>query len=660
MKKVLIALCLSLVLVFAVSSFAMASDYANRDLGEMWEVDETLYTWKVNATLGGQTNLPAVNLGATGGNASITNVNDQLIAALTSTTFVKPNNLICAFTDGGGFPEITFTEYVSGNLIVNEMPYQGSHRTNSLNPTTLKANVTTDSAAGGTALATGYKTAYGYMAIDVKKNEIPTLAEVLREKFGKIIGIVTTDWSYDATPAAFGGAHCERNDSAKGKQMGTFAPDLWIGVGTNDYSPTQYVSAEDDVYLAKNWAEAEANYNHNKLWVDLPQITDTTGFSAENMNQSCCIYNYFDYATIKSSGNATISMMTAFSLTWLQAKSEANNNVGFFMMFENTGTDMAGHAQEVEWGVIEYRATDEMVAICLKFACENPDTLVVFTADHETGGMKLKNGWESDLSKVKYTSSSHSNQDVPVFALGYEEYAKLFANEKLFNCQVGKLMAYVMGVEDFGMPADEWPEYDIAPVIAGEWGKTEATEEKVTYIEGKVLGIAAKAETSEIKFTLNNMNTGAHAMLTLAVKVPAGATNIVITDENGNVLREQALDGASNYFADQGCYFFSLKAVADLTKVTVKVTGTFAKADEVLVDYVTVGANINTMDNYDVTTVETDAYASVHDVAETVEIPAEDKTDDKAELPEFVIPLAVGAVAIIAIVVVMVVVLKKK
>ena len=66
------------------------------------------------------------------------------------------------------------------------------------------------------------------------------------------------------------------------------------------------------------------------------------------------------------------------------------------------------------------------------------------------------------------------------------------------------------------------------------------------------------------------------------------------------------------------------------------------------------------MDNYDVTTVETDAYASVHDVAETVEIPAEDKTDDKAELPEFVLPLAVGAVAIIAIVVVMVVVLKKK
>lgn len=670
MKKLLIALSLSLILVLAFSSLAMAEtkeEYANLELGEMWEVDESLYTWKVNAALGGQTNLPAVVLGATGGNKNVTNVNDALIAALTTTTFVKPNNLILAFSDGFGPNAITLVEEYVGDLIMNELPYAGTHKTNSLNEKTLKANVTTDSAAGGTALATGYKTVYGYIGLDAKKNDIPCISEVLREKFGKIIGVVTTDWSYDATPAAFGGGHSVRGESRTGETMGQFRPDLWIGVGTGDYNPMSYVEEGEDVYMAKNWAEAEANYDHDKLWVDLPQIKDTTGFSQENLNQDCCIYDYFDYDTIKKSGNATISMMTAFSLKWLQDRSEECNNVGFFLMFENTGTDMAGHANELEWYIVETRATDEMTAICLKFACENPDTLVVMTADHETGGLTLRSGWETDASKAKFTSSGHSKQDVPVYALGYEEYAKLFNNEKMLNSQVGKLLAYTMGItEDYGASVEEYgEEYGIDTILDGTFGQQEETTPAVDdtkYIDGKVLGVMAKDAATEIKFTLPNMTTAAHAMLTVAVKVPTGAAHIVITDDAGNKLLDQDLNGELNYFAEQECYFFSLKAVADLTKITISVTGTFEKGAEVLVDYVTVGGSINGMDDFAVSTLlDNSGYASVHDAAEAGKLPADegDTTEDKED-NGLLIPILVGAGAIVVIAVVVIIVLKPK
>lgn len=679
MKKALFAIFLCFVMVFAASSLALAAksdDYANIELGEMWDVDESLYTWKVNAELGGQNNLPAVVLGATGGNTGVTNHSEELVKALTSTTFVKPNNLILAFSDGFGPNAITLVEEYVDDLIMNEMPYAGTSKTNCLNDKTLKDNVTTDSAAGGTALATGYKTAYSYIGLDVHGNPIPSITEVLREKFGKIIGVVTTDWAYDATPATFGGGHSVRGEARTGETMGQFRPDLWIGVGVDDYSPMNYVEEGEDVYLANNWAEAEANYDHDKLWVNLPQIKDTTGFSKENMNNDCCIYNYFNYDTIKNSGNATISMMTAFSLKWLQDRSTENDNSGFFLMFENTGTDMAGHANELDWYVVETRATDEMVAICLKFACENPDTLVVMTADHETGGVLLRKGWEDDASKIKFSSSGHSKQDVPVYALGYEEYAKLFANQKMLNAQVGKLLAYTMGItENYGMPVDEYGEkYSIEEILAGTYGKEETTTapaDDTKYLDGKVLGVMAKDAATEIKFTLPNMTTAAHAMMTVAVKAPAGATHLTITDNTdaANKLVDQDLNGENNYLADQGVYFFSIKAQADMDKITLTFTGNFAKGDEVLVDYITVGPTINTMDNFDAATVENcSGFASVHDVSEAGKLPAEGNTgtgsenNDKSGKNDIILPIVVcvGAVILIAAFVVIILSVGKK
>ncbi len=595
-----------------------AGSWAGVDAGEFWNPDPTPYTWKVNATLGGAANLPAVVLGATGGDKNITNVNDELIKALTSTTFVKPNNLIFSFSDGYGFSEITLAEHYNDNLIVNDMPYAGSSKTASLNVSTGRDNVTTDSAAGGTALSTGYKTIYGYENLDKDLNPIPCISEVLREKFNKIIGVVTIGWAYDATPADFGGAHAQRGDSGTiAQQMLSFAPDLFIGEAMTDYQSTfnslkNNELKDQDIGWCTSWSKAETATN-DKLFVNLS--------SSEGHE----VYYSSTYADLKAVDNPTISMVTAFSLRWLQAKSEANNNVGFFMMFENGQTDAAGHANNHDDMIGEANATDEMVALCLKFACENPDTLVVFSDDHETGGLVLRDGWENDITKAKFTTSGHSRQNVPVFACGYEEFAKLFNYENMYNAQVGKLMAYTMGIEEFGAPEADYPLWgSIASILDGTFDDKQETTEGPAPVDenakflGTLLNVKFDPAKTTQKIVLSGLTVANHDMMTLAYSLPAGATNIAIYGGDGATMAkilEAACDGEKNFVKDVGHYYATFKAVEDFTQLVIEVTGTFKEGDAMVLDNLVIAtAPVITFDDYDLSKVSADGKVTLTDV----------------------------------------------
>ena len=643
--------------------------WAGVDAGQFWNPDATAYTWKVNATLGGATNLPAVVLGATGGNTNITNVNDELIAALTTTTFVKPNNLIFAFSDGYGPQEIKLAESYYDNLIVNELPYYGLSKTNSLNESTGKDNVTTDSAAGGTALATGFKTIYGYESIDKNKNPIPCISEVLREKFGKIIGVVTIGWAYDATPADFGGAHAERGDSGTiAKQMLSFAPDLFIGEALTDYQSTyntlkKDVLADQDIGFCTSWSKAIGATN-DKLFINL---SSSEGYE---------VYYSTTYDKLQKVDNPTISMVTAFSLTWLQAKSEANNNVGFFMMFENGQTDAAGHDNSHDDMIGEVNATDEMVAICLKFACENPDTIVVFSSDHETGGLTLREGWETDLKKAKFTTTGHSRQDVPIYSIGYTEYAQLFGY-KMYNAQLGKLLAYVMGIDpsEYGAQADEYPLWSsIQSFIDGTAEKVEdkvedKTEDttipdvdEVAKFTETTLKVELDPALTTQKITLSGLTVANHDMMTLAYSVPAGATKIAIYGGDGATMAkilEANCDLSTNYVESLGHYFATFKAVEDFTQLVIEITGTFAEGDFVQMDNLVIAtAPVITFDDYDLTTVSGGNAVLLDAEGNVIKTTEADKSEPKKN-NDLILPIAVGAGAVVIIAVVVVVVLKK-
>ena len=93
-----------------------------------------------------------------------------------------------------------------------------------------------------------------------------------------------------------------------------------------------------------------------------------------------------------------------------------------FAMIENTCTDGWGHSgnsdTKVQGQMNEVQCFDEGVAIAVKYVLEHPDTLLVVSADHETGGYTLRTGWEEDFTLIKSTTTGHSSQNVPLYAFG--------------------------------------------------------------------------------------------------------------------------------------------------------------------------------------------------------------------------------------------------
>ncbi len=571
--------------------------------GALPTYDTSMYTWTVNTDKGGATNLPAVNLAATGRYQDVTNLNDDLIAALTTTTFVDANNMIFFISDGFGVNDTIMTEFFAGNVIMNDMPYIGKSATNSYGKGTSMSWITTDSAAGGTALSTGFKTHYGSEALDVNGDPIPQITELLREQKGKIIGVATTGWAYDATPAVYGGAHTYRGDDYNqtiATQMMTFAPDLFIGQGVKDYTSI-YNSLKGTVLAGQNigwftdWSKISGGYD--KVWINL--TADVR------------------YSDSFKTTHPTISQMMAYSLTWLQAKSHASSDAGFFLMFENGMTDDAGHNNSFVQKIGETRASSEAMAVALKFACENPDTIVIHTADHETGGLVLKQGWQEDPSLIKFTTSGHSSQNVDVFAIG--KNTDVFDGVTMYNCQVGKVAAYLMGIT---MGSTD-PEYSIDGIMAGHAVEIDDPTEEKDSFEDKYLQIYAVKAATEISWSFPDRSLAAHANCTFDVKVPDGAQSLsvigVSADGAETEIRSYTLDGVVNYVSAYNYYAMHFKPDAGFDFVKFAVSGAFAEGDAVFMDNFVVDTDSQQFEDFDMMSlsVPADQIARVSDTAGT-------------------------------------------
>ena len=119
------------------------------------------------------------------------------------------------------------------------------------------------------------------------------------------------------------------------------------------------------------------------------------------------------------SGKKYPSWPEMVAYTIYQLDKEANDaGTGFFCIIENTCTDGWGHAQKPIEMMNEVQCFDEGVAIAVKYVLEHPDTLLVISSDHETGGITLREGWEDDVSLMKSTTGGHSSQNVPLYAFG--------------------------------------------------------------------------------------------------------------------------------------------------------------------------------------------------------------------------------------------------
>lgn len=303
----------------------------------------------------------------------------------------KVKNVILLIGDGMGLAEVVATERVNGALTMFNMKHMG------ISETTSADAFTTDSAAGGSALATGKKNNNRHISAAPDGTPYPTLTDYFSEQ-GKTVGVVSLGNAADATPAAFY-AHNTERDSADAITADLLKSPIRLlaGSGINEFT-----NRHDGKDLIKELAGKGFRFARN-----IDDINASEGKVIcidEEMGAGANVDN-LDY----------LARTTRESIKKLQ---EGNKN-GFFLMVEGAKIDYAGHSQYFPGCILETLSFDKAIAEALKFADSNGETLVIVTADHETGGLNIVDGI-NETHKVygHYLTNDHTAITVPVFAYG--------------------------------------------------------------------------------------------------------------------------------------------------------------------------------------------------------------------------------------------------
>lgn len=304
----------------------------------------------------------------------------------------KPvKNIILMIGDGMGLAHICSGMYANqGELTITNLKTCGFVRTQSAN------KFTTDSAASGTAYATGQKTNNSALGVDVNNQPIENLPEKLA-KDGYVSGIVTTDNLDGATPAAFFAHQPERGMSKEiwgdlSKSKLTF-----FSAGSYEQFKEQSGSTRkeiEQVFTIMNEPDAKTIQNAKRLGY-LPAKSKT--------------------ASVNSNRGDFLPSTTQMAIDYLSSKSTN----GFFLMVEGARIDKSAHDNDYSAVVREVLDFDKAVEAAIRFAEKDGNTLVIISADHETGALALRDGniKEGNI-KALFVSKGHSPIMVPLFAYG--------------------------------------------------------------------------------------------------------------------------------------------------------------------------------------------------------------------------------------------------
>jgi alkaline phosphatase len=308
-------------------------------------------------------------------------------------------NVIFMIGDGMGLAHVAGTIISQGYepLNLERAQFIGLAKTYSAN------NRVTDSAASGTALATGTKTYNGAIGVDVDKQPVESILEKAEDN-GLATGLVATYSVTNATPAAFI-AHVEsrKMEEEIAEYYLKTDIDLFLGGGSKFFT-----KREDGRDLT---AELRA-----KGYTMVDNIDDIVAFEGDKLGALL-------------SENAMPRMINGRGDFLPQATGKAleilkkNSKKGFFIMIEGSQIDGGGHAKNPSIVFTETVDFDKAVGVAFDFADRNPGTLVVVTADHETGGMSIPSG-KPDFSlpdqgvNYEFSTSGHTGIFVPIYAYG--------------------------------------------------------------------------------------------------------------------------------------------------------------------------------------------------------------------------------------------------
>jgi alkaline phosphatase len=253
--------------------------------------------------------------------------------------------------------------------------------------------IVTDSAAGATALATRIKSYNGAISVNHQHQPLTTMLEIAKAK-GMHTGIVATSQINHATPASFM-AHNEHrknyneiaNDFVDNKVAGKFVADVMFGGGTKYF-------IRDDRNLVTEFKQAGFSYADN--WQDLTKLSKLPALAL-----------LAPVGLPSSLDNPVANPLQTMTEKALQLLTPSEK--GFVLMVEGSQIDWCGHANDIACAMAEMDDFAKAIRVAKAYVDSHPDTILVITADHETGGLSLGAegvyAWNTNVIKgVKHTA----------------------------------------------------------------------------------------------------------------------------------------------------------------------------------------------------------------------------------------------------------------
>ncbi|WOD45113.1 alkaline phosphatase [Hwangdonia lutea] len=326
--------------------------------------------------------------------------------------FKTPKNVILLIGDGMGLSQVSSSFYFGNeNSSFERFKQIGFIKTSS------ESHLITDSAAGATAFSAGIKTYNGAIGVDKDALAVPLITHKAAE--AKVVsGLISTSSITHATPASFF-AYVERRSMQEdiAAQLPASEIDFFVGAG-NDF-----------FFKRKDNKDLSATFSKNGFIIDTVSLKKPQNFNLDNKYGYLLAPKHMPKMT-EGRGDF-LSQATQLGIEYL-----SKNDHGFFLMVEGSQIDWGGHANDSEYIVEEVKDFSKVIGEVLDFAEKDGNTLVVVTADHETGGYTLasENG---NYNKIKgsFSTGGHSATLIPVFAYGpgAENFQGIYENNLIYH-----------------------------------------------------------------------------------------------------------------------------------------------------------------------------------------------------------------------------------
>ena len=324
----------------------------------------------------------------------------------------QAKNIILLIGDGMGLSQISAGMYANNNHTPLEgFPVVGLQKTHASD------KLITDSAASATAIACGVKTYNGAIGMNADTIAVQSILEEAEAK-GLATGLVSTSTIVHATPASF----IAHNKARK----------------NYDEIATDFLKTEVDIFIGGGKKFFDRRDDERNILEELGDKYQVSHFADQEL-KTFVIDQTKNFAYLTADGDPLpvdqgrdyLIDAATISTSFLDKRSPE----GFFLMVEGSQIDWGGHANKTEYILTELAEYNQVIQNALDFAEADGNTLVVVTADHETGGFAVDQ--DSEMNKIvgKFTSSKHTGTMVPIFAYGpgSEKFAGIYENTAIYE-----------------------------------------------------------------------------------------------------------------------------------------------------------------------------------------------------------------------------------